>query len=92
MVATEMNEIRTPAEEDAATEAAVLRQLLFLYPVQLSLDELLRELASDDSDFGEHDAVERAVHDLAATGLLHCNGKLLVPTRAALRCAELLDD
>jgi hypothetical protein len=92
MVATEMNEIRTPADEDAATETAVLQQLLFLHPVQLSFDELLRELTGDESDFAERDAVERAVHDLAAVGLLHRNGKLLVPTRAALRCDELLCD
>jgi hypothetical protein len=90
MVATEMNEIRNPVEEDVATEAAVLQQLLFLHPAQLSFDELLRELTGDADDFAERDAVERAVHDLAAAGLLHRNGKLLVPTRAALRCDELL--
>ena len=90
MVTTEMNEIRTPAEEDAATEAAVLQQLLFLYPVQLNFEELRRELAGDAGDFGERDALERAVRDLTSTGLLHRNGELLVPTRAALRFDELL--
>jgi hypothetical protein len=89
MVATEMNEIRTTSREDAVVEAAVLQQLLFLHPTQLSLAELLRELAVGD-DFSERDAIERAVQELIAAGLLHRNGELLLPTRAALRFDELL--
>jgi hypothetical protein len=85
-----MDETRLPSEEDAVVEAAVLQQLLFLHPAQLSFAELLRELAGDEGDFGERDAVERAVHDLAAAGLLHRNGELLVPSRAALRFDDLL--
>jgi hypothetical protein len=90
MAAAAMDEMRNPAEEDAVVEAAVLRQLLFLSPAQLSLDELLRELNGGIEDFGERDAVERAVRDLAGAGLLHRNGALLAPTRAALRFDELL--
>jgi hypothetical protein len=90
MAPTEMDETRLPSEEDAVVEAAVLAQLLFLQPAQLSFDELLRELAGDEDDFGEHDAVERAVRDLAAAGLLHRNGELLALSRAALRFDELL--
>jgi hypothetical protein len=91
MTATAMDEIRTPAEQDAVVEGAVLQQLLFLHPTQLSLEELLRELAEGD-DFTERDAVERAVRDLVAAGLLHRNGELLAPTRAALRFDALLCD
>jgi hypothetical protein len=90
MVATKMDEIRTPLDEDTIVEAAVLQQLLFLHPAQLSFEELLRELAGGADDFGERDAVERAVRDLAAAGLLHLNGELIVPSRAALRFDELL--
>lgn len=90
MVVTEMDEIRAPAESDATTEAAVLRQLLALHPAQLSFGELLREVADDPDDFAERDAVERAVRELATAGLLHRNGELLMPSRAARRFDELL--
>jgi hypothetical protein len=85
-----MDEIRPPAEQDAATEAAVLRRLLDLHPAQVSFDELLREIASDPGDFSQRDAAERAVRDLAASGLLHRNGALILPSRAALRFDRLL--
>ena len=89
---SDMDEIRAPAEQDAATEAAVLRQLLALHPAQSSFDELLGDFASDPGDFAQRDAIERAVRDLAANGLLHRNGELVLPSRAALRFDELLAD
>jgi hypothetical protein len=85
-----MDEIRTPAEEDAAIEAAVLRQLLALHPVQVTLEELHRELGVEPEDFERRDAVERAVRDLAAAGLLHRLDEFAMPTRAALRFDELM--
>jgi hypothetical protein len=86
----ETDDIRTPVEDDTATEAAVLRQLLALHPVQVTLDELLGEVATDPEDFAERDAVERAVRDLAASGLLHRSGDVILPSRAALRLNQLL--
>jgi predicted transcriptional regulator len=86
-----MDEIRTPAEQDAAVEAAVLRQLLTLHPVQVTLEELHRELGIDPEDFAQRDAVERAVQDLAAAGLLHRLDEFAIPTRAALRFSELME-
>lgn len=85
-----MDDIRTPIEDDAAIEAAVLRQVLALHPVQITFGELLREVAADPERFAECDAVERAVRDLTAAGLLHRSGDVLLPSRAALRCDELL--
>jgi hypothetical protein len=90
MVVTDMDEIRTPDEDDAAIETAVLMQLLALQPARLSFEELLREVAADPDDFGERDSVERAVRDLAAAGLLRRDGELLTPSRAALRFDQLL--
>jgi hypothetical protein len=87
-----MEDIRTTAEEDAAVEAAVLRQLLALHPVQVVFDELLREIAANPEDFAQRDAVERAVRDLAAAGLLHRRDDFVIPSRAALRFDELLGD
>ncbi len=91
MTPGEMDETRPPSEEDAVVEAAVLQQLLFLHPAQLTFDELLRELAGGRGGLRrQRDAVERAVRDLAAAGLLHRNGELLAPSRAARRFDELL--
>lgn len=84
----ETDQIRTTAEEDAITEAAVMRQLLALHPTQLSFDELLRDVTSDD--FEGRDALERALRDLSAAGLLHRQGEMVVPSRAALHLDELL--
>lgn len=87
----ETEKTRTPAEEDARVEAAVLRQLLALHPIQLGLGELLRELGIEAEDFEQRDAVERAVRELTGAGLTRRSGELVLPTRAALRLDQLLD-
>jgi hypothetical protein len=87
----EKAEIRTPAAEDATIEAAVLRQLLALHPVQLTFAELVREISGGPTDFGPSDAVERAVCQLGSAGLVNRNGDVVLPSRAALRFYELLD-
>jgi len=81
----------TTAAKDAATESAVLRQILDFHPVLVTLAELIREIAGETVDFAERDAIERAVRDLTGAGLLHSHDALLLPTRAALRFNELLD-
>jgi len=86
-----MEEIRAPSVEDASIEAAVLRQLLALHPIQLTLNELIREIAGDPADFAPTDAVERAVRELAAAGLANRSGDVVLPSRAALRFEQLLD-
>lgn len=84
------DESRTTLAEDESVEAAVLRQLLELHPTRLTLSELIRELSGGES-FAERDAVERAVRDLSAVGLLHRCGDFVEPTRAALRFSDLID-
>jgi hypothetical protein len=86
----EMSEIRTPARDDAIVQAAVLRHLLTLHPIQLTLGELVREITGDASDFAPKDAVERAARELAAAGLVNRSGDIILPSRAALRFDELL--
>lgn len=81
----------TPAAEDAATEAAVLQQVLAFHPAQVTLAELAREIVGESPGFAEQDAVERAVRDLAGAGLLHRRDTFVAATRAALRFNELLD-
>lgn len=85
-----MDEIRTPTDDDAAVEAAVLGQLLAHHPGQITFDELVREIAPGAGDFSQRDAVERAVRDLGAAGLVHRSGELVLPSRAARRFDELL--
>jgi hypothetical protein len=79
--------IRSTVEEDAALESALLQQVLALHPTTVTTEELARELGEERHG----DALERAVRDLVAAGLLHCSGELLLPTRAALRFDELLE-
>ncbi len=81
----ERENIRSTAEDDAATESAVLQLALALHPTALSFEELARELGDD------RDAVERAVADLTGAGLLHRKESFVVPTRAALRFDELME-
>lgn len=87
----EGNDSRTTWAEDESVESAVLRQLLDLHPTQLTIAELVREFGDDGGSFAERDAVERAVRDLAAVGLLHKSSDFVTPTRAALRFSELAD-
>ncbi|HEX6782428.1 MAG TPA: hypothetical protein VF125_10420 [Solirubrobacterales bacterium] len=82
---------RTNREEDEAVESAVLHQLLDLHPARLTLEELTREIANGHDTFADRDALERAVRDLAAAGLLYRETEFVEPTRAAVRFSELAD-
>jgi hypothetical protein len=86
----DIDDSRSPSVQDTTIEAAVLRQLLALHPVQITVGELSREIGGEAEDFAETDAVERAVRELAAAGLAHRNGEVVIPSRAALRLDELL--
>jgi hypothetical protein len=55
------------------------------------LEELKRELGVGRESFADRDALERAVRDLAAAGLLYKETEFVEPTRAAVRFSELLD-
>ena len=82
----------TTADEDARDQAAILRHVLSLFPETLTLDELVREMICFSSaQPAERDAVERAVRDLAAVGLLHEEGGRVFPTRAAVVFRDLCE-
>ena len=79
-------------EEDDREQWALLRQVLELHPTTLTRDELIRELnGGRPREFCEVDRVERAIRELAGTGLLHRPGEeeMVNPTRSALRFFEL---
>jgi hypothetical protein len=74
----------TTATEDTRDQVAVLRHVLDLHPETLTLDELMREMVGISPESSDEDAIRRAVRDLAAVGLLHQEGRRVIPTRAAL--------
>lgn len=80
---------RDPAEEDERVERAVLAFVLAEHPDHLTIPELSRTLNEGPGDFARADAVERAIRELVGGGLLHCQGGLVMPTRAALRFYQL---
>jgi len=82
----------TTAELDDRDQTAVLRHVLSLHPETLTLDELVREMIGlSPSQPSERDAVERAVRDLGAAGLLHEEGRRVFPTRAAVTFHSLYE-
>ncbi len=78
--------------EDLRDQGAVLVEVLTQHPAQMRLSELVREIGAGATDFAQTDAIERAVRDLVAAGLLFRNDNLVLPTRAALRFDELLGE
>ena len=80
----------TTDEQDTAVEIAVIALILSRHPAQLTLAELIREVADDPSQFRQVDAIERAVRDLGGVGLLNRNGEFLVPSQATLRMDKLV--
>ena len=64
--------------------------LLAEHPVQLTISELARELIEDPDDFGQRDAVKRAIRDLAGVGLLHRQGIFVLPSRVVLYYERLV--
>jgi hypothetical protein len=79
----------TTADEDAREERRVLREVLSYYPSSFTLEELIRELTVCSVELADRDAIERAVRDLTAGGLLHQMDALVLPTRAAVLYYEL---
>jgi hypothetical protein len=79
-----------PDAEDTKAERIVLAFLLDEHPSQLTIPELSLVLNADPG-FDSDDAVERAVRELVGAGLLYCQGRFVLPTRAALYFARLWD-
>lgn len=83
---------RSNAAQDLHDQGVVLIHVLSMYPTHLRLSDLIRELTDGSGDFAERDRIERAVRELSGAGLLfRCEG-LVLPTRAALRFNQILDD
>jgi hypothetical protein len=78
-----------PPAEDAKAERTVLAFLLDEHPSQLTIPELSLALNAHPGGFESEDAVERAVRELVGAGLLRCQGRFVLPTRAALYVERL---
>ena len=63
-------------------QRAVLSLVLNAYPGSLTIPDLAREIDAGD-------AVERAIRDLVAVGLLACSGISVRPTAAAIHFDRL---
>lgn len=85
-------DLRPPDAEDTKAERVVLAFLLEEHPSQLMIPEVSLALNTDPGGFSSDDAVERAVRELVGAGLLHCRGRFVLPTRAALYFARLEAD
>ena len=70
--------------DDDSYQQAVLRHVFDWEPTILRLSDVVREVAADPRDFGDRDAVERAVRDLTKVGLLHRQGECVLPTTTAV--------
>jgi hypothetical protein len=77
-----MHDQGTPERDDLRAEGAVLEFVLSEPPGLLTRRDLILELKDPD-------AVERALRDLSAAGLLRQEGESVYPTLAAVRYDRL---
>jgi len=85
-------EVPPTEAQDIRDQGVVLIHVLTRQPTLLTIPDLVREITAGSEDFGEGDAVERAVRDLTGVGLLMCPSGLAVPTPAAQRFLAILGD
>lgn len=78
--------------DDRVIQHSLLVHLSIEHPIQLTEDELIRELASDPGEFGPRDRVQRAIRDLAKVGLVHRHAPFVLPTKTALHAADLYEE
>jgi len=83
---------RTNAAQDRQDEGIVMVHVVVNYPSSFRLSDLVHELVEDPEDFPERDRIERATKELIRIGLLFRSDGLVLPTRAALRAYEVLEE
>ncbi len=80
----------TTGDQDDRDQAAVLRDILIIYPETVTREELIRERTVTSAS--DRDQTERAIRDLTAVGLIHRRkDDLVLPTRAAVRLYVLFE-
>ena len=89
--ADRVGEHRSIGEEEVERESSLLLQILELFPVTLTIEELVQTRLPDPSDASTIEGWKRAVRELRAHGLVRLDDKTIVPTLAAVHAYELLD-
>ncbi len=84
------HEVPPTEAQDIRDQGVILIHVLTRHPTLLMVPELVREITSGSEDFGEGDAVERAIRDLTGYGLLRCPGGIVMPSPAALRFLKII--
>jgi hypothetical protein len=82
----------SPAAQDRHSQGIVLVHVITEYPTPFRLSDLVRELVEDPGNFPERDGIEQATKELIRVGLLFRSEGVVLPTRAALRAYEVLED
>ena len=77
------------AMTDEELQRVVLGVILREYPALLTYPAIACELFANPDDLLGGMALARAVRDLVVAGLLHSNGFLVLPSRAALHVKHL---
>lgn len=76
----------SPAERaDLLVQSGVMTLVLTEHPTLLTLGDVVMEVGASSGEL----ATTQAVHDLVTVGLLHREGGLVLPTRAALQFDRL---
>lgn len=76
---------QAPTADDDHVQEAVLGHLIYLYPAQLTIAEVVREMSVASTTFTVVDQYERALRDLIRAGLVHRNGEFVFASRAAVQ-------
>jgi hypothetical protein len=76
-----MPQHRTPEQDDLLVQSGVLTLVLSEVPTVLTLTDVVKEVGAESGEM----ATTQAVRELTALGLLHREGSLVLPTRAALQ-------
>src|SRR4029077_20820915 len=75
--------------DDERFEHAMLMEIIVLHPTNPTLDELHLALSGSRVELERH-TVEDSIWALRRFGLVRENGRILEPTLAALRAAEII--
>ncbi len=78
-------------EEELERERCLFHEVLELFPITLTVEELVRTQLPNSSDACKAELWQRAIRELRAHGLLRLDDEAVVPTMAAIRAYELFD-
>lgn len=80
-----MHDQGTSEQADLLVQSGVMSLVLTEHPTLLTLGDVVMEVGASSGEL----ATTQAVHDLTVLGLLHREGGLVLPTRAALQFDRL---